>query len=382
MLHAQEPVCPLTDEQTKDAIDAFTALAPLFLEPRCFNCHGGVSPFGTGRNHPAETGFKIIRDPSTGLEDVQATFAPCQECHGPLPGPPPGWRLAPALPPGPNMQFRDASGAPKSALQLCRQMKNMFPNQADRFIAHMTNDEGGTPFLDVAFAGTLDLNPEGLERAENDGVKVPDPPRSMTRSQALEHAKDWVQAMNDQFYDPDDCGCAPLQYGLRVRLKGEWVKSAGGENVRYDWGNPTAGQELPIIPIAFHKDGSVTGDTRYAAAATGSALGRVWCAVGGTQVIHLVAHGVWPHVCTGSCNSDSSERIRVTLNAGLDSSQASATCEALGHTAHGSSNYKSNQGFAFDYQLDPVVEATQSVPWNVPLPGFTGAAQVTVVRLK
>jgi len=42
----------------------------------------------------------------------------------------------------------------------------------------------------------------------------------MTRPEALQHAKDWVEAMDNQFYDPDDCGCVPLHYALRTEYLG------------------------------------------------------------------------------------------------------------------------------------------------------------------
>ena len=42
-------VCPLTDSQTKKAIDAWGKIAAFITtEPRCVNCHGGVNPYIDG----------------------------------------------------------------------------------------------------------------------------------------------------------------------------------------------------------------------------------------------------------------------------------------------------------------------------------------------
>ena len=41
--------CPLTDTQSKKAIDAFAKIAAFVTgEPRCVNCHGGVDPVHQG----------------------------------------------------------------------------------------------------------------------------------------------------------------------------------------------------------------------------------------------------------------------------------------------------------------------------------------------
>ncbi len=372
---APEPVCPLSDIQTQRAIDAFNALAPIFIEPRCFNCHGGVSPFGAGRNHPAESGFKIVRDPVTHIENVEQTFAPCQECHSGLPG----WRLAPALPPGPNMQF-GTTGAPKSPLQLCLQMKHLFPNQAGRFISHMTNDEGGTPFLNIAFEGTMALNKDGLDRAQH-AEDIPDKTRIriMTRAQMLQHANDWVQAQNEEFSDPDECGCQPLEYALRLRFHGVWTGNAGPETVRFEWGTPGPDAALPLVPIKFHEDGTVTGESTFTSPSTGNLFGPGSCAVAGHQSIRLIASGHWPRACTGVCDTG---KIQVNVQASEIAAQDHAVCNLMGFVGSGSSNATGATVFTFPFQLDALVGATQVAPWNVPLPGFRGTVEATIVRIK
>src|SRR5690349_3180300 len=42
-------VCPLSDEQTRRSIEAFSKVAAFMThEPRCVNCHGAVNPFIDG----------------------------------------------------------------------------------------------------------------------------------------------------------------------------------------------------------------------------------------------------------------------------------------------------------------------------------------------
>jgi hypothetical protein len=108
-LRSQNFVCSLSDKQEQDAPKAFEKLAPIFTQPRCFNCHGGVSPFNNGRGTHPEFGFKIVPD-KDGNEDVKKTFADCHTsgCHDSFPAFGAAlqtWRLAPT----PSMQFKRAT---------------------------------------------------------------------------------------------------------------------------------------------------------------------------------------------------------------------------------------------------------------------------------
>jgi len=44
-------MCPLSEKQEQEAIEASHHLAAVFREPRCLNCHGGVNPFVEGGGH-------------------------------------------------------------------------------------------------------------------------------------------------------------------------------------------------------------------------------------------------------------------------------------------------------------------------------------------
>jgi hypothetical protein len=374
LLSAQEPegVCPLTDKQTQQALDAFGKLAPIFGTPRCFNCHGGVSPFGAGRNHPAANGFKIERNPD-GEENIPATFTPCQDCHSKLGR----WRLAPALAPGPDMRFT-MNGVPKTSRQLCEQMKTLFPSNAQRFIAHMTDDEGGTPFLDVAFAGTKALNQEGLDVATQ---KVPDPIDIMTRPQMLKFAKDWVQAMNNEFSDPTDCGCATLRYAVQLDANGTVNIAQGPASVNAGF-RLGAGNAPPAIPIQFHDDGSVTGEATVDGSGKVNAQGGALLECGGESgsLVQVVIRGNWPQACTDQCTSGSSSKITLAVQMMPIDTHGSATCSALGHTSTGTGGQSGGQTYSFQFALDPQVGATQTVPWTGT--ALTGTVQATLVRVQ
>jgi hypothetical protein len=390
-LYNPDAVCPLPDARVKQAREAFGALMPLFMHDRCRNCHGGVNPFDCVadsttstncfkvlkvREHPAMS-FNIViaqTGPNAGQEDVGETFGQCAACHSEIdPGP---WRLAPVNFPDRNMQF-----AGKNSLQLCRQMKEVFQDDPDRFVRHMTNDEGKTPFLATAYAGTLALNDTGKEEAKKHNFPIPAPSPSaiMSREQAVQHAQDWLNAMDDEFYSPEDCGCVELHYGLQVHFKGIWANSVGGVSVNFDWGNPAPGAPVPTIPLHFNDDGSITADaTLLYAQSTGSVFaGMGSCAVAGRQTIELTANGTWEKAAA----MGSQGQLNIMLRAGPVAANGTATCEALGHVGSGTSHQPGSGSYTFKFLLAPVVGVTQIAPWNVPLPGFSGVAEVRLVSM-
>src|SRR5438094_4034606 len=68
-------VCPLSDERTRKATQAFDQLAVTFTtEPRCVNCHGGVNPFAPDGDEHLGGMFKLMFKPGTSDEiDLNAT---------------------------------------------------------------------------------------------------------------------------------------------------------------------------------------------------------------------------------------------------------------------------------------------------------------------
>ncbi|HXY51003.1 MAG TPA: hypothetical protein VEI01_16225 [Terriglobales bacterium] len=366
LLYAQEPVCALSDNQTEFAIKAFDQLSPIFVEPRCFNCHGGTIPFKVDEPTHPENGFKVIPTPQ-GEEDLTATFKPCQECHGDFPG----WRLAPKA-----MQFKG-----KDMVGVCMLMKQQFPSDAMAFIDHMTNDRGGVPFLDVAFAGTMGLNAEGRDRLVVT-KSLPDPPRSMTRPQMLQFSKDWVEAMGGRFHDPDECGCVAMKYALRINAHATWQASI----ISYQFGF-RAGQP-PEIPLHFQDDGTFSGTTTAPADTNNSGSGSgVSCAGNRTAQISLTVKGRWPDIQTAgnvlvTRSGQPHEHIQVTLSMSQVQGQSEETCTAFGRTASSHDSISNRIPVTVELFLDPVVNLPQNFPWQVPLPGWSGEGQATIIRIK
>ena len=365
-LYAQQPVCSLSDNQTQKAIKAFGELSPIFTDPRCLNCHGGVSPFGKGIGEHPENGFKVIFDRD--VASITKTFAPCQECHGAFPD----WRIP----------TEDAAFTNKTTIDLCKQMKVQFPAGALDFLEHMTNDKGNVPFLDVAFAGTMGLNQDGVDRAT---VKIPDPVKAMSRNQMLGHSHEWVDAMGGKFHQPDECGCSEMQYALRVRITGV-LRIA---NFLFNYGTKEPDAALPVIPIHFKDDGSLSGDAIINTSTTNTRPGpEVACVGASGQLVHVTANGKWRteseqiEDAAGFTHTVEHAKIDVRLDANELSARSTETCETPWREASGGSNKTGNIPYSFNYSFDPIVGATQAVPWNVPIPGWAGEVQVTLIRTK
>lgn len=382
-----EPVCPLTDKQQKDATQAFSDLSPIFREPRCFNCHGGVSPFGDGRGLHPVSHLKLIRD-STGTEDFQATFAQCEECHEIKgPGPAPKWRLAPFAPE--DKRWINVPGfAPKTSLQICVQQKALFAGKAAHFVAHMDNDDGGTPFLDVAFKGDMALTPDGVNQLSQ-GVNIPEPPRSMGRREVLKHSKDWVEAQGGEFHEPDECGCVRMDYALRVKFHGVFAPTIAGAVIHFDFDTLDSTAAPALIPLHFQDGGLITGSGTLAGGSAGTITSQpASCQTNGGSQVGVTVNGIWPALQSSTnpqaVRSDpSASKLEIQLNTRLLGSTATGECvDFLGRVYRGSSDKAGPGVYSLNFSLEPIVGATQTVPWNVPLPGWSGEVQATLVRTK
>lgn len=233
-------VCPLSEDQVRNSIEAFSKLVPtLTSEPRCVNCHGGLDVFSSESNHPE------VFPPSE-----TAAGSDCSVCHDNMApradGSPSEWSLAPAF----------LSFVGKSNTQLCKQIKE-FSNgpcaggscyrwpSAEKFIAHVINDEGRDNFTATAFAGTRGLNPEAFRIA-------PAPPRDITHAQLIALAREWVGTTGGEWQGKQDCGCSPSRYALRVKIVTEFDDEDG---VFHNVMGPVD------IPIEFKEDGSFTGES-------------------------------------------------------------------------------------------------------------------------
>ena len=245
-------VCPLSDDQTQKATEAFDQLAHTFTtQPRCVNCHGGVNPFAPdGGNHaggkmdpvfkqvPVDDKELIASGIKTAVVDDKKTNEDqCQECHSGLLH----WRLAP-----PNDVFKG-----RTALQICKHQKSEFGNP-DRFAAHIDHDVTDVAFIDTAFAGTRGLNDMGQAMATG---PFPDKPKGVTKDQLYALAQQWANALRGEFQGDEECGCAPgHHYALFLDEKSDSETDVGtGGHVSYH----TYGQAQ--LPLTFKDDGSFTG---------------------------------------------------------------------------------------------------------------------------
>ena len=200
--------CPLTDAQAARSIDAFARIAAfLTTEPRCVNCHGGVNPFikGTGLDPdddldnptPASKvthgGGAVRRQRETAPDGTRLMEGECMDCHNNMvrkrDGSPSRWTLAPTF-----LSFVD-----KDATTLCRQIKRAAGN-ADHFLGHLKDDNGGNTFALTAFKGDRGLDPDQFE------FMKPDPPK-ISHAALMQLGQNWVTAMGGSFKGDESCGC-------------------------------------------------------------------------------------------------------------------------------------------------------------------------------
>ncbi len=201
--------CPLTDEQTQQSVAAWSKIAQfLTTEPRCVNCHGAVNPYidGVGIDSTPDSdgtlrpvsevehgGGQIDRpQPGTGTVD-----SACVSCHDnmvkPTANTPTVWTLP----------LASHSFLNKDPATLCRQIKGA-TRTAERFMAHMENDEGFSDFVDTSFLGN-----RGLGELKPEDYRPP----SIGKGQFLQMGRDWVDAMGGSFQGDESCGCEPRHSG-------------------------------------------------------------------------------------------------------------------------------------------------------------------------
>lgn len=389
-LRPQEPVCALSDKQEQDAPQAFAKLAPIFTHPRCFNCHGGVSPFGNGRGTHPESGFQIARD-ADGNEDVDRTFAGCHTdgCHDsfPAPGATQTWRLAPFAP---DMQFNVSGAAqPKSTLQLCKQMKiRVKVPGAAGFIGHMKDDNGDltSPFVKVAFAGTLGLGGEGQETAKDQLGSYPLPITGITPGQVLQQSKDWVAAMGGKFRQGDECGCVEKHYALRVLAHGVLQMPGFTFNLRFSG----QGTSFPEIPLKFQDDGSFSGEVMAIPETDNQgSFPFISCSGQGYDQIRVEMKGSWADITpttyepTNEPPVPPQSPIKVQLKFSQIATRATETCSTPIGAITDSTNKTGPLKYTFDLVFpDPQVNQAAAVDWPAPFPGWSGAVRAQIIEVR
>ena len=206
--------CPLSDEQAQKSVDAFDKIAQVLTgQPRCFNCHGGISVFGPeaeaqhggGRRELTTRTLESDHGPVTDVDEA-ATLLQCHQCHSAFPG---TWQPAPG---------RDYFVG-KDAFTLCTQMRDNF-GAAESFIEHIEHDfDPSNPFVQEGFTGRMGLNGLGKDLAK----KYPDPPVGVTHQDLIQMAHDWVDAQGGKFQGDDTCGCKPIPswYGT-IKGQAQW----------------------------------------------------------------------------------------------------------------------------------------------------------------
>jgi hypothetical protein len=174
------------------AVKAFNQFAPVFKEPRCINCHGGVNPYIADGDHAGGlidvlgiTDNDKIRQSEPAVAAMHKTCSQ-SKCHID------GWFIP----------MKANHFVNKTEQELCLQMKRRNDN-AQGFLRHVRIDSD----IKIGFAGTR-------------GLREPDPPTekpTMTYAQLLRSAEAWVRAMGGKFHRPEDCGC--VIHGLVLRIQ-------------------------------------------------------------------------------------------------------------------------------------------------------------------
>ncbi len=278
-VHGEKNSCPLTVRQENAAVKAFKRLAPLFQEPRCLNCHGGVNPFSQTGGHgggyidirketqdflklsdfqnsltigsdPQGTiaartiqGLKTIAESSSDISDndliKQQAFDPmraaCKECH----------IFSWIIP------MRHNYFVGRSAKDMCLHIKtSSLTNTPAAFLRHMQNDE----LILEGFKGRRGL----LEPV------TPEPPR-MSFDAVKRFANDWIEAMGGKFHKPPDCGCVVHgDYILEFRSvivstnpNGDPARSEASSTIRLD----APQEDQPGAESLYRGQGNITYNT-------------------------------------------------------------------------------------------------------------------------
>jgi len=225
---AADQACKLTPDKKLEAVKAFKALAPLFQDPRCLNCHGAVNPFSPTGGHPG--GVIDIREEAreflkrTDLES--ALISPdaagrARELQGIR-------EIAQGS--GPitaNDLIRQKAAKPM--LEACRQchVNDWFiPMSQNHFVGrdwkaicvHLKT----SPLTDSPGAFLGHMQDDAMVLLGFKGLRglltPPNPaPPSMPFSTMEKHANDWIAAMDSKFHPPDTCGC---EYeGLAIEMR-------------------------------------------------------------------------------------------------------------------------------------------------------------------
>lgn len=337
----QKHVCSLSDWQQQSAPKAFQAMMPTFQDPRCINCHGVVNPV-SGANHLV--GPRRLDE--------------CDDCHELK-----GWRT-----PEPALFFLG-----KDSVEICKQMKKQLPD-ASAFIAHITEDRGMTPFIQVAFKGTRSLNEYGQQEYENYMYKVfkvhkkykLEAPKSGTHANFITQGEGWVTAMGGKFTGDEECGCVPHHYSLSIDMKTIQDSHSNGSVVHIELSGHTE------ITLEFKDDGSFIGEAPLPMTQTGYTQAvNIQCTIKGSLTMTLLAKGR---------AEDSKPILHLVLSNRVTGGSVTTTCN---NGISGSSPYESYESSSsaeeLVWDMPSFVGMEQDYPLPLQhLPDFTSSLKVRI----
>jgi hypothetical protein len=249
-------VCPLSDDQFQKSTEAFGKIFPIFQEPRCLNCHGGVNPFvegldPDGRATTAHGGGKM--DPVVEDDNGKITSkgTDCDGCHD---------DMAPKRGGGTSHWHLPSSEdffIGQDAENLCMNMKFAFKEFKD-FIGHLKDDNGMDNFVGTAFKGNRGVTAKDQEK----GFALKPP--HMNHASLLSLGDAWGASTGGEFKGSYPCGCVPEHYAIRV---------SQSTDINVESIHHTSILKPVDIPITFEDDGSFTGEGEGAYEAGGTAAG-------------------------------------------------------------------------------------------------------------
>jgi hypothetical protein len=346
-----EPMCPLSEDQTKNAIAAFAELSPIFREPRCKNCHGAVLPFNNPATHGADPPIEEGTD--------------CDGCHNELKD----WSLAPG-----SMFFVNRTSVfsytSKSDEELCKQMRD-FPNAVGggSFMGHMKNDNGNTQFIAAAFLGRKGMSdPDSVDPPSN---------RGWTREKMVSLSQSWVDAMGGRFHGERSCGCKPAHYALRldysVLFNLQGLPGLSGEYQQQTVGQNSHSVDIPLegkSPDYFEGEGVMT------LKGSGQVNAPFGTCTGQSQHSFLIR--ATAQIVEGDEESlGSTNKMHVKLECSDMHTTSSGTCPYGGGS-------ESNVGPCKDpIELDfnpTLLDRPQSKVYPMPLPGSQATLTATLVK--
>jgi hypothetical protein len=352
---ADGAVCPLSETQTKNSIDAFSKIASVISkENRCLGCHGRVNPFIDGTGSDPENAEAPPSEFEHGPGKVDRK-TDCNDCHSKMAhrtrdDSESVWMTAP--------DFLSFVG--KKPATICKQIRANLPTGKD-FLGHIKDDNGGNNFAGTAFNGD-----RGLNRGIEDGTiifteeEVPTEKPAIKPAEFIKLGREWLDTTGGEFKGDQSCGCEPAHYAIRMSVLNQ---TNMGPLQR------TSVMQTLDVPILFEDDGTFSGDStaRFQAAGTvapcsGQANSMLAFHVSGQatqtsekQSMHFQIENSSPTV------TDSS--VQCPVIGGMNSRNTTQQKVKLPF------DFKGNIGEAFDYHMPGI-------------PGFTSTMHLEIVTRK